>query len=76
MIVTGDVVEDQSVPLFGDAVEDVISVHHYQIGLNNPENAAFITDAIGWQFVGDAAEKYELSIKKESVGDVPLFVEH
>lgn len=42
MIVTGDVVEDQSVPLFGDAVEDVISVHHYQIGLENPENAAFM----------------------------------
>jgi len=42
MIVTGDVVEDQSVPLFGDAVEDVISVHHYQVGLANAENVAFV----------------------------------
>jgi branched-chain amino acid transport system substrate-binding protein len=42
LIVTGDVVEDQSVPLFGDAIEGVVSVHHYQVGLANPENSAFV----------------------------------
>ena len=42
LIVTGDVVEDQSLPLFGDAVKGVISVLHYQIGLKNPTNVAFL----------------------------------
>jgi branched-chain amino acid transport system substrate-binding protein len=42
LIVTGDVVEDQSVPLFGEAIEDVVSVHHYQVGLANAENVAFV----------------------------------
>lgn len=42
MLVTGDVVEDNSVPLFGDAIEGVISVHHYQVGLDNDENKAFV----------------------------------
>jgi branched-chain amino acid transport system substrate-binding protein len=42
MIVTGDVVEDQSLPLLGETVKDVISVHHYQVGLANPENQAFV----------------------------------
>lgn len=42
LFVTGDVVEDQSLPLFGDAVKGVISVHHYQVGLDNPENVAFL----------------------------------
>lgn len=42
LIVTGDVVEDQSLPLIGEALEDVISVQHYQLGISNPENAAFI----------------------------------
>jgi branched-chain amino acid transport system substrate-binding protein len=42
LLVTGDVVEDNSVPLFGDAIEGVISVHHYQVGLDNAENKAFV----------------------------------
>jgi branched-chain amino acid transport system substrate-binding protein len=42
LLVTGDVVEDQSLPLFGDAIKGVISVHHYQVGLKNPENIAFV----------------------------------
>jgi branched-chain amino acid transport system substrate-binding protein len=42
LIVTGDVVEDQSLPLIGEAVEGVISVQHYQLGLGNPENVAFV----------------------------------
>jgi branched-chain amino acid transport system substrate-binding protein len=42
LLVTGDVVEDQSVTLMGEAVEGVISAMHYQIGLDNPENAAFV----------------------------------
>ena len=42
LIVTGDVVEDQSLPLFGDSLKGVISVHHYQVGLDNPTNVAFL----------------------------------
>jgi branched-chain amino acid transport system substrate-binding protein len=42
LLVTGDVVEDNSLPLFGDALKGVISVHHYQGGLKNPENIAFV----------------------------------
>ena len=42
LFVTGDVVEDNSLPLFGDAVKGVISVHHYQVGLQNAENQAFV----------------------------------
>lgn len=42
LIVTGDVVEDQSLPLFGDALKGVISAHHYQVGLTNPANVAFL----------------------------------
>ena len=42
LLVTGDLVEDNSLPLFGDAVKGVISVHHYQSGLQNPENVAFV----------------------------------
>ena len=42
LLVTGDVVEDQSLPLFGDALKGVISVHHYQVGLDNPTNKAFV----------------------------------
>lgn len=42
LVVTGDVVEDQSVPLFGEAIEGVVSAMHYQVGLDNPENAAFV----------------------------------
>jgi branched-chain amino acid transport system substrate-binding protein len=43
LLVTGDVVEDNSVPLFGDAIKGVISAHHYQVGLENAENVAFVT---------------------------------
>lgn len=42
LLVTGDVVEDNSLPLFGDAVKGVISVANYQVGLDNPKNRAFI----------------------------------
>jgi branched-chain amino acid transport system substrate-binding protein len=42
LLVTGDLVEDDQVPLMGDAVAGVISTMHYQIGLNNPANAAFL----------------------------------
>jgi branched-chain amino acid transport system substrate-binding protein len=42
LLVTGDVVEDQSVTLMGQAVEGVISAMHYQVGLDNAENAAFV----------------------------------
>jgi branched-chain amino acid transport system substrate-binding protein len=42
LIVTGDVVEDQSLPLFGDALKGVISAATYQTGLTNAENRAFI----------------------------------
>ena len=39
---TGDIVEDNSLALFGDALNGVISVHNYQVGLANPENEAFV----------------------------------
>lgn len=42
LLVTGDLVEDNSLSLMGDAVAGVISVHNYQVGLQNPENAAFV----------------------------------
>ena len=42
LLVTGDVVEDQSLPLFGEALKGVISCHHYQVGLDNPTNKAFL----------------------------------
>jgi branched-chain amino acid transport system substrate-binding protein len=42
LLVTGDVVEDSSLPLFGDAIKGVISAHHYQIGIDNPTNKTFI----------------------------------
>ena len=42
LFVTGDVVEDNSLQLFGDALRGVISVHHYQVGLTNPANVAFV----------------------------------
>lgn len=42
LLVTGDVVEDNSLPLFGDALDGVISTHHYQSGLKNAENETFI----------------------------------
>ena len=42
LFVTGDVVEDNSLHLFGDALKGVVSVHHYQVGLNNPANIAFV----------------------------------
>ena len=42
LLVTGDVVEDQSLPLFGEALKGVISAHHYQVGLDNPTNKAFV----------------------------------
>ena len=42
LFVTGDVVEDNSVALMGDAVKGVVSVHHYQVGLKNALNQAFV----------------------------------
>ena len=42
LLVTGDLVEDNSLPLFGDALKGVISVHNYQVGLQNPQNIAFV----------------------------------
>jgi branched-chain amino acid transport system substrate-binding protein len=42
LLVTGDLVEDDNLPLFGDAVRDVISAHIYQTGLQNPTNQAFL----------------------------------
>jgi len=42
LLVTGDVVEDQSVTLMGEAVEGVVSAMHYQVGLDNAENTAFV----------------------------------
>jgi branched-chain amino acid transport system substrate-binding protein len=42
LLVTGDLVEDNSLPLFGDALKGVISAHHYQIGLDNAANIAFV----------------------------------
>jgi branched-chain amino acid transport system substrate-binding protein len=42
LLVTGDIVEDNSLPLFGDALKGVISVHNYQVGLDNPQNVAFV----------------------------------
>ena len=42
LLVTGDVVEDNSLPLIGDALEGVVSAHHYQGGLDTPENKAFV----------------------------------
>ena len=42
LLVTGDVVEDNSLPLFGDALKGVISVGTYQGQLQNSENLAFV----------------------------------
>lgn len=42
LLLTGDVVEDQSVTLMGEAVEGVVSAGHYQVGLINAENVAFV----------------------------------
>ena len=42
LLVTGDLVEDDNLPLFGDAVKDVVSAHIYQTGLKNPANQAFL----------------------------------
>ena len=42
LLVTGDLVEDDNLPLFGDAVKDVVSAHIYQVGLQNPANQAFL----------------------------------
>ncbi|MGI4801893.1 MAG: ABC transporter substrate-binding protein [Janthinobacterium lividum] len=42
LLVTGDLVEDDKLKLFGDAVKDVVSAHIYQVGLDNPANKAFI----------------------------------
>jgi branched-chain amino acid transport system substrate-binding protein len=43
LLVTGDVVEDNSLPLIGDALDGVISAHHYQVGLANPANERFVS---------------------------------
>jgi len=43
LLVTGDLVEDDNLPLFGDAVKDVVSAHIYQTGLKNPANQTFLT---------------------------------
>ncbi len=43
LLVTGDVVEDNNLLLFGDALKDVVSAHFYQTGLTNPSNKAFLT---------------------------------
>ncbi len=42
LLVTGDLVADDTLQLFGDALKGVISSHPYQIGIDNPTNAAFI----------------------------------
>jgi branched-chain amino acid transport system substrate-binding protein len=42
LILTGDIVEDQSLPLIGEALDGVVSVGHYQVGLTNAENVAFV----------------------------------
>ena len=42
LLVTGDLVEDDNLPLFGDAVKDVVSAHIYQTGLKTPANIAFL----------------------------------
>ena len=42
LLVTGDVVEDNSLQLFGDALKGVISVGTYMHQLPNPVNTAFV----------------------------------
>ena len=42
LLVTGDVVDDNPPPAMGDAVSGVISALHYQIGLENEANVAFL----------------------------------
>ncbi|MEH2472121.1 branched-chain amino acid transport system substrate-binding protein [Nitrobacteraceae bacterium AZCC 2161] len=42
LLVTGDVVDDNALPAMGDAVEGVISSLHYQVALDNKENAEFL----------------------------------
>lgn len=42
LLVTGDVVEDNSLHLIGSGLDGVISAHQYQIGLKNPENERFV----------------------------------
>lgn len=42
LLVTGDVVEDNSLPLIGDGLDGVISAHHYQLGIATAENERFI----------------------------------
>jgi branched-chain amino acid transport system substrate-binding protein len=43
LFVTGDLVEDDNLPLFGDALKDVVSAHIYQTGLKNAANQIFLT---------------------------------
>lgn len=42
LMVTGDVVDDNLLPAMGDAAEGVISAWHYQAGIDNPANQAFL----------------------------------
>jgi len=42
LLVTGDVVDDSMLPAIGDALDGVISALHYQVELDNPENAKFL----------------------------------
>lgn len=57
LLVTGDVVDDSQLAAMGDAVEGVISALHYQVDLDNPANAAFLT---GYRemFGADAVPSY------------------
>jgi branched-chain amino acid transport system substrate-binding protein len=42
LLVTGDVVEDNSLALIGDGLDGVISAHQYQLGVPTPENRRFV----------------------------------
>ncbi len=42
LLVTGDVVEDNSLSLIGEGLDGVISAHHYQSGIASAENERFI----------------------------------
>ena len=42
LLCTGDVVEDQALPVLGSAADGTISAHHYSTTHDSPENKAFL----------------------------------
>lgn len=57
LLVTGDVVEDNSLRHLGNALDGVVSAHHYQLGLDNAENKRFV-DAYKELYGADAVPNF------------------